>query len=48
MVAGPNRFESQFLKTLLRSYPAEDMARCRVSRLVNNAKHDLVDCLAPG
>ena len=28
--------------------PAADMACCRVSRLVNNAKHDSVDCLAPG
>ena len=44
----PNRFEPQFLKTLLRPYPAEDMACCRVSKLVNSAKHDSPDCLQPG
>ena len=44
----PNRFEPQFLKTLLRPYPADDMACCRVSKLVNNAKNDSVECLHPG
>ena len=44
----PDRFEPQFLKTLLRPYPAEDMACVRVSRLVNNAKHDGPECLQPG
>jgi len=43
----PNRFEPQFLKTLLHPYPAEDMACCRVSKLVNSAKHDSPECLAP-
>ncbi len=44
----PNRFEPQFLKTLLRPYPAEDMACYRVSKLVNNAKNDNPDCLLSG
>ena len=44
----PDRFEPQFLKTLLRPYPAEDMACCRVSKLVNNARHDSPACLQPG
>jgi len=44
----PNRFEPQFLKTLLRPYPAEAMASNRVSKLVNNAKHDSPECLRPG
>ncbi len=44
----PNRFEPQFLKTLLRPYPAEDMACYRVSKLVNNAKHDSPACLLAG
>ena len=42
------KFEPEFLKTLLRSYPAEEMACCRVSKLVNNAKHDSPDCLLAG
>ncbi len=33
----PDRFEPQFLKTLLRPYPAEDMACVRVSKLVNKS-----------
>lgn len=33
----PERFEPEFLKTLLRPYPAEEMASVRVSRLVNKA-----------
>jgi putative SOS response-associated peptidase YedK len=44
----PKRFEPEFLKNLLRPYPAEDMACVRVSKLVNNAKHDSPDCLTPG
>lgn len=44
----PKRFEPQFLKTLLRPYPAEDMACVRVSKLMNNARHDSPDCLSPG
>ena len=44
----PQRFEPEFLKTLLRPYPAEDMDCCRVSRLVNSAKNDGPECLAPG
>jgi putative SOS response-associated peptidase YedK len=42
-----DRFEPQFLKTLLRPYPAEAMACVRVSKLVNNAKHDSPICLLP-
>jgi putative SOS response-associated peptidase YedK len=44
----PDRFEPQFLKTLLRPYPAEGMACVRVSKLANNAKHDSPACLLPG
>jgi putative SOS response-associated peptidase YedK len=44
----PKRFDPQFLKALLRPYPAEDMACVRVSMLVNNAKHDSPACLDPG
>jgi len=44
----PNRFEPQFLKTLLRPYPAEDMASYRVSKLVNNARFDAPACLQSG
>jgi putative SOS response-associated peptidase YedK len=43
----PERFEPEFLKTLLRPYSAEDMACYRVSKLVNNAKNDTADCLQP-
>ena len=41
-------FEPQFLKTLLRPYPADQMDCYRVSKLVNNAKNDSPDCLLPG
>ena len=41
------RFEPQFLKTLLSPYPAEEMDCCRVSKLVNNAKHDRPECVRP-
>jgi len=44
----PKRFEPEFLKTLLRSYPAEDMACCRVSKLVNNVENDRPECLLLG
>jgi putative SOS response-associated peptidase YedK len=44
----PDRFEPQFLKTLLRPYPADQMDCYRVSKLVNNAKHDSPECLLPG
>ena len=44
----PDRFEPQFLKTLLRPYPAEDMDCYRVSKLVNNAKNDSAECISPG
>jgi putative SOS response-associated peptidase YedK len=43
----PERFEREFLKTLLRPYPAEEMDCCRVSRLVNSAKNDGPECLTP-
>lgn len=43
----PKRFEPEFLKTLLRPYPAEDMDCCRVSTLVNSAKNDVPECLLP-
>ena len=42
-----DRFEPQFLKTLLRPYPAEDMDCRRVSKLVNSAKNDSPECLLP-
>jgi len=35
----PNRFQPQFLKILLRPYPAEEMDSCRMAKLVNNARH---------
>ena len=41
------RFEPEFLKTLLRPYPAEDMECQLVSKLVNNAKNDSPECLTP-
>lgn len=44
----PKRFEPEFLKTLLRPYPAEDMECCRVSKLVNSAKNDSPACIEPG
>lgn len=44
----PKRFDPQFLKTLLRPYPAEDMACVRVSKPVNNAKNDGLELLSPG
>jgi putative SOS response-associated peptidase YedK len=44
----PERYEPEFLKTLLRPYPAEEMACCRVSKLVNSAKNDGPECLAAG
>ena len=44
----PERFEPQFLKTLLRPYPADLMDCCRVSKLVNSAKHDGPECVKPG
>jgi putative SOS response-associated peptidase YedK len=43
----PKRFEPEFLKTLLRPYPADDMECQRVSKLVNSAKNDGPDCIAP-
>jgi putative SOS response-associated peptidase YedK len=36
----PKRFEPEFLKTLLRPYPADQMDCYRVSKLVNSAKND--------
>lgn len=43
----PDRFELQFLKTLLRPYPAEDMASHRVNHFVNDARFDGPACLKP-
>jgi putative SOS response-associated peptidase YedK len=43
----PNRFGPEFLKTLLRPYRAEDMESCRVSKLVNRAKNDGPEWIAP-
>jgi len=43
----PDRFEPQFLKTLLRPSPAKDMDWCRVSKLVNNAKNDSGEYICP-
>lgn len=44
----PKRFEPEFLKTLLRPFPAEEMACVRVSKNVNNARLDSPACLLPG
>jgi putative SOS response-associated peptidase YedK len=44
----PKRFEPEFLKSLLRPYPAEDMECNRVSKLVNSAKNEGPECIAPG
>jgi putative SOS response-associated peptidase YedK len=41
-------FEPELLKTLLRPQPATDMESCRVSKLVNRAKNDRPECIAPG
>jgi nucleotidyltransferase/DNA polymerase involved in DNA repair len=41
----PKRFEPEFLKTLLRPYPAEEMNCHKVSKLVNNAKNDVPECV---
>jgi putative SOS response-associated peptidase YedK len=43
----PKKCEPEFLKTLLRPFPAEDMDCRRVSPLVNNAKNDSPECLTP-
>ena len=43
----PKRFEPDFLKTLLRPYPAEEMDCHSVSKLVNSAKNDSPECLKP-
>lgn len=42
------KFEPEFLKTLLRPYPAEEMDCYRVSKLVNSAKNDSAECVARG
>ena len=42
----PKRYEPEFLKTLLRPYPAEDMDCRSVSKLVNSAKNDGPECIA--
>jgi putative SOS response-associated peptidase YedK len=41
----PKRFEPEFLKTLLRPFPADDMDCRRASPLVNNARNDSPECL---
>jgi putative SOS response-associated peptidase YedK len=43
----PKRFEPEFLKTLLRPYPAEEMACGSVSKLVKSAKNDGPECIVP-
>ena len=43
----PDRFEPQFLKTLLRPYSAEEMDCQTVSKLMNNARFDGPACIAP-
>jgi len=40
-----SKFEPEFLKTLLRPFPAEIMQCSRVSALVNNARNDGPECL---
>ena len=44
----PDRFESQFLKTLLKPYPAGDMDCYRVSGVVNDARYDGPKCVEAG
>jgi len=39
------KFEPEFLKTLLRPFPAEKMQCSRVSAVVNNARNDGPECL---
>jgi putative SOS response-associated peptidase YedK len=41
------RYNGEFVKSLLRPYPGEDMDCYRVSPLVNNAKNDSPECLKP-
>ena len=42
------RYSGDFVKFLLRPFPAEDMACYRVSKLVNNPKNDSPKCFLPG
>ncbi len=42
-----DRHNGDFVKSLLRPYPTEDMDCYRVSPLVNNAKNDSPECLKP-
>lgn len=42
------RRDGESVKSLLRPFPAEDMDCYRVSRLVNNPKNDVPECLQPG
>lgn len=42
------RFEPEFLKTLLRPYPAENMECRSVSKVVNDARREGVECLGVG
>jgi putative SOS response-associated peptidase YedK len=43
-----DRHNGEFVKSLLRPYPAENMDCYRVSKLVNSAKNDVPECLQPG
>lgn len=42
------RYSGDFVKFLLRPYPAGEMTCYRVSKLVNNAKNDSAECFLPG
>ena len=44
----PDRFEPQFLKTLLKPYQAGNMDCYRVSSLVNDARYDGLRCVEAG
>lgn len=41
------RHHAEFVRSLIRSYPAEDMDCYRVSALVNNARNESPECLKP-
>ena len=43
-----SKFEPDFLRILLRPYPAEDMDCYCVSSLVNRAKNDSPECIQSG
>jgi putative SOS response-associated peptidase YedK len=42
-----DRFKVEFVRSLLRPYPPEEMESLRVSSLVNSARNDSPECLKP-